>query len=465
VPPQSPHRLTRLATAVATGAALLTAAAGTATASTPLAPRYSGATPPLAYSVLTAGGEVVGFGGAFSGDVAAEASPVAAVAATPDGRGAFAAEADGGVVPLGDAVSAGSMAGRTLVAPVVGIAVNPVTGGYWMVASDGGIFSFGGAPFYGSMGNRALPSPVTAMATTPTGHGYWLATATGAIYPFGDAQSFGSLAGIRLNKPIVGISPTADGRGYWMVASDGGIFNFGDAGFYGSTGGIRLNAPVIGMAPTTSGHGYWMVAADGGIFNFGDAPFDGSAAGMGTKIVGMTTALGVNPIGPLLPVGRYLNPFRVVALTPMRIDEGVDYGGNGPVFALGDGVVLSTTGPWPGGAFTTYRLTDGPAAGKLVYLAENVTPSVTVGQTVTPNTVIGQMHASYPYIETGWATDQYGDTMAAVNNQWTAADDSASLPTAYGINFNQLLVSLGAPSGVFVHTAAVGALPPGWPSW
>ena len=420
---------------------------------------------PLAYSLLTSSGEVVGFGGSFSGSVAAPASPVVAVASTTDGLGAYAAEANGAVVPLGDAVSHGSMAGHALVKPVVGIAVDPADGGYWMVASDGGIFSFGGATFYGSMGNQPLPSPIVGMSATPTGAGYWLVTATGNVYPFGDAQSFGDPSAIHLNKPVVGMAGTPTGHGYWLVASDGGIFNYGDAGYFGSTGNIRLAKPIIGMRPTASGDGYWLVASDGGIFNYGDAPFDGSGFGLGVPVVGMTTGLAVNPVGPLVPTGRYVNPYRAVAVVPMRIDEGVDYGGNGPVFAVGDGIVESTTGAWPGGAFITYLLTDGPAVGKLVYLAENVTPTVTIGQTVTSNTVIGIMHNTWPYTESGWAYDKYGDTMAAVTNQWPAVNDSASVPTAYGVNFNQLLVSLGNRSGVWVHPFYAGALPAGWPTW
>jgi hypothetical protein len=68
-------------------------------------------------------------------------------------------------------------------------------------------------------------------------------------------------------------------------------------------------------------------------------------------------------------------------------------------------------------------------------------------------------------MEIGWAADQYGDTMAAQAGQWTPTDDANSDPTAYGVNFNQLLVSLGAPSGVMVHPAVTGKLAPGWPTW
>jgi hypothetical protein len=75
----------------------------------------------------------------------------------------------------------------------------------------------------------------------------------------------------------------------------------------------------------------------------------------------------------------YLNPLRGVGgLIPERIDEGVDFFGSGPVYALGDAVITSATGNsgWPGGGWITYQLTDGPDAGLMVYVAEDVTPTV-----------------------------------------------------------------------------------------
>ncbi|MDE3207200.1 MAG: hypothetical protein KGQ66_23595 [Acidobacteriota bacterium] len=409
-----------------------------------------------AYTVLTQSGQLIGYGGAFSGSVPAPTSPVVAVASTPDGHGAYAAEANGGVVALGDAVFRGSMAGVALAKPIVGIAVDPSTGGYWLVASDGGIFSFGGATFYGSTGGLPLVKPIVGMSAMPDGRGYRLVASDGGIFTFGDAPFLGSTGGVALNRPVVGMASTPSGNGYWLVASDGGVFSFGDAGFFGSTGNVVLARPIIAIDASPTGLGYWMVASDGGIFNFGDAHFYGSAAGLGQTVVGMAEGL----------PGNYGNPLRgVTGLTPMRVDEGVDFGGSGPIYAIGDGVVTSTTGPWPGGAFITYRLTDGPAAGKLVYVAENVTPSVSIGQTVTASTVVGILHDSFPYMETGWAADQWGDTVAAQSGQWTPADDAASLPSAYGVNFNQLLTSLGAPSGVLVQPTVVGTVSAGWPAW
>ncbi|HET9075580.1 MAG TPA: hypothetical protein VFN68_01495 [Acidimicrobiales bacterium] len=432
------------------------AAAVGVTASARVAAAAGGSAPAgEAYSLLTAAGRIVGYGGGFTSSVPAPVSPVVAVASTPDGHGAYAAESDGAVVALGDAVYHGSMAGTPLNKPIVGIAADPA-GGYWLVASDGGIFSFGGARFYGSAGSIHLAQPIVGMSATPDGHGYRMVAADGGIFDYGDATFYGSTGGTRLNRPVVGMATTPDGGGYWLVASDGGIFTFGDAGFYGSTGGTRLNRPVIAMAPTADGHGYWLLAADGGVFAFGDAPFLGSAANLGVPVLGMAIGSADN----------YDDPLRAVTgLRPERVDEGVDYGGSGPIYALGDGVVTSIAGSWPDGTYISYTLTDGPAAGRSVYVAENVTPSVTVGQTVTANTVLGVLHDAYPDMEIGWSADRYGDTMAAAAGQWTSADDAASRPSAYGVNFNQLLVSLGAPSGVLVQPTVTGSLAAGWPTW
>ena len=70
------------------------------------------------------------------------------------------------------------------------------------------------------------------------------------------------------------------------------------------------------------------------------------------------------PTVPAPSLGTYANPLRgAVGLSPERIDQGVDYTGFGPIYAIGDGVVLNTVGGgWPNGTFIAYQLTDGPRA-------------------------------------------------------------------------------------------------------
>jgi murein DD-endopeptidase MepM/ murein hydrolase activator NlpD len=162
------------------------------------------------------------------------------------------------------------------------------------------------------------------------------------------------------------------------------------------------------------------------------------------------------------PSGGYANPLRaIVALSSNRIDQGVDYSGFGPIYAIGDGVVLNTvSGGWPGGTFIAYRLTDGPASGLVVYAAEDIQPSVQVGATVTSGTVLGQMYAGPTGIETGWADPAaLPNTMARTYGQFDGSNSSA-----FGYNFSQFLQTLGAPGGIVNGTPA-GDLPASWPRW
>ena len=151
----------------------------------------------------------------------------------------------------------------------------------------------------------------------------------------------------------------------------------------------------------------------------------------------------------------------MVALTPERVDQGVDYAGFGPIYAIGNGVVLTTSVPgWPGGTFIVYRLTDGPAAGLVVYVAEDINPSVQAGASVTSNTVLGQIYAGPDGIETGWADPSaLGNTMARTYGQFNGSNSSA-----FGANFSQLLQSLGAPGGIMAGSPN-GQLPTSWPRW
>ena len=286
------------------------------------------------------------------------------------------------------------------------------------------------------------------------GHSYSLITDRGGLVGFGAAISSAGLT--NPTSPFVGGAPTPDGKGAWIAAASGAVEVLGDASFYGSMGGQHLDQPIVGMAATPTGGGYWLVAADGGVFTFGDAPFFGSGASFGRTVVGIAQEL-----------GGYQDPLRTVSgLTPERVDQGVDYAGSGPIYAIGDGVVLNTTNPgWPGGAFIAYQLSDGPAAGDIVYVAENVVPRVTVGQQVNSDTIVGTLLDTFPNLETGWANPPgTGESLARAMGQWSTAAEIDSLPTAYGANFSQLLTMLGAPAGVMMGPVQ-GAMPAGWPTW
>ncbi len=165
----------------------------------------------------------------------------------------------------------------------------------------------------------------------------------------------------------------------------------------------------------------------------------------------------------------YRNPLRDVSgLIPERIDMGADFGGSGPVYAIGDGVVTNAqgnNGGWPGGGWITYKLTDGPDAGLMVYVAEDVTPQVQVGQQVTSSTVVATMYNGGDGIETGWAM---ADGASAESQLPEAGGISGNgpFPTMIGMNFEELLQHLGVPAGNNWSQSAYGTLPAGYPtSW
>ena len=181
-----------------------------------------------------------------------------------------------------------------------------------------------------------------------------------------------------------------------------------------------------------------------------------SAAVQSAAQAPVTVSVGVTP-------GSYANPLRGVSgLSPERIDQGVDYQGFGPIYAIGDGVVISTyNGGWPGGTFIAYRLVDGPAQGLVVYAAEDIYPRVQVGQSVNSQTVIGEIYEGPDGIETGWAYPA-GDglTMAGASGQYGGENSSA-----FGYNFSQFLGTLGASGGILQGGSASGSLPSGWPQF
>jgi hypothetical protein len=169
------------------------------------------------------------------------------------------------------------------------------------------------------------------------------------------------------------------------------------------------------------------------------------------------------------PGGSYRNPLRGVAgLVPERIDDGVDFAGTGPVYALGDAVVTSVAGDnygWPGGGWITYRLSSGPGAGLMVYVAEDIVPAVVLGQRVTPSTVVGTMYNGGDGIETGWAQP----TALSAESELPPAGSIGGLgpfPTRVGVNFDELLQSLGVRAAPNRADPPHGLLPAGYPaSW
>jgi hypothetical protein len=162
----------------------------------------------------------------------------------------------------------------------------------------------------------------------------------------------------------------------------------------------------------------------------------------------------------------YSNPLRAVSgLVPERIDMGVDFSGAGPIYALGNAVITNATGTssgWPGGGWITYQLTDGPDAGLMVYVAEDVRQTVQVGQRVSSSTVIAYMFQGGDGIETGWAR---ADALTTESELPEAGGigGGGPFPTMIGANFDDLLQSVGVPAAPDSGQFAYGLLPARYP--
>jgi hypothetical protein len=148
----------------------------------------------------------------------------------------------------------------------------------------------------------------------------------------------------------------------------------------------------------------------------------------------------------------YVNPLRLAAVKPERVDQGVDYAGTGKLTALGLGritnLAISTLG-WHG-SYIEYQLLAGPDAGCYVYYAEGVTPvsGLHVGQQIRAGQPVATIvPGSSTGIEIGWAAGHRMITYATAAGQWSSAHEQASIPSAAGLYFSSLIASLGGPPG------------------
>lgn len=115
--------------------------------------------------------------------------------------------------------------------PIVAMASTPDGKGYWFATAKGHIYRYGDAKFLGSV-KTAPASPIVAMSRTPLGTGYWLVTAKGSVFTY-KAKSYGSLSKAP-GSPVVAMASTPDGKGYWIVTAKGHIYHYGDAKNWGS---------------------------------------------------------------------------------------------------------------------------------------------------------------------------------------------------------------------------------------
>jgi len=225
---------------------------------------------------------------------------------------------------------------------------------------------------------------------------------------------------------------------------------------------VAAAAVLIGAGPTVA---HWLARSP-------SAAWMGQADALGLQFAGPLRAQASQQQLQVVSVGIavapiYLNPLRNVSgLVPERIDQGVDFSGSGPVYALGNAVVLDANGAdggWPGGGWITYQLTDGPDAGLVVYLAEDVTPTVVTGQHVSPSTVIGEMFEGGDGIETGWAQPG-GAGSESQQPEAGGIGGAGQFPTEVGASFDEVLESLGVPAAPNAGQQAYGLLPANYPA-
>lgn len=139
-----------------------------------------------------------------------------------------------------------------------------------------------------------------------------------------------------------------------------------------------------------------------------------------------------------------------------RVDQGVDFSGAGTVNAVGAGTIVRvTTSGWGSlgnaglGACIVLKLDKPPdVRHSMVYYAENIIPSVKVGQHVSAGQVLGQATGKGGGIEIGWSsTSNPGSPLAPLDPSNTGA------ATSEGQNFAAWLKGAVASSGTTAQTA------------
>jgi murein DD-endopeptidase MepM/ murein hydrolase activator NlpD len=137
--------------------------------------------------------------------------------------------------------------------------------------------------------------------------------------------------------------------------------------------------------------------------------------------------------------GHYVNP--LPGFTKGRTDQGVDYSGKPgmPIRAIGDGVVLPGQADWfEGQPYVQYKLTSGPQRGKVVYVAEQITPQVKPGQRIRAGQRIGVYAPSGTALETGYGSGRPGVVASPYNGRPDGTETSG------GIAARHFLERLGA---------------------
>jgi hypothetical protein len=210
----------------------------------------------------------------------------------------------------------------------------------------------------------------------------------------------------------------------------------------------QMADPALALsAPAASGSLPGAGAADGASTDAGSSSFAQALA---------QAQAGTGGAAPTPNASGYVNPLANAQVRPERIDQGVDYAGSGTLGALGPGVVtkvVQSGSGWEGGGFVEYKLTAGPYAGRYVFYAEGITPTVSVGQTLTPGQPVASIISGSSHgIEIGWGSGQGESAYASAQG----GGYSEGQMTAAGKAFSDLIASLGGPAGLAEGRSVTG---------
>jgi len=266
---------------------------------------------------------------------------------------------------------------------------------------------------------------------------------------------------------IKGLSPGQ------LAAVASGQVSSGAAASPHAKGGRIAGPPRGDTTPILSSGGNLLGMADGGeliVNRHTERKVDSLLGAFGTRLSGMV-ANETTPHsmafakGGRIPggAGGYVFPYGP-GLSQGRTDMGTDWTGAGNIAAIGDARINMATPQggntgWPGagtsagGAFINYQLLNGPDANRYVYLAENIDPTVHVGQNVKAGQVIAHARGAYPFTEMGWAAGPGQSTEAQASGN---TGDASHGNSPAGIAFTSFVTGLA--HGKLVGGGAGGAM-------
>jgi hypothetical protein len=168
--------------------------------------------------------------------------------------------------------------------------------------------------------------------------------------------------------------------------------------------------------------------------------WDYSGAQPPSAAAALDATAGTTAPSPPASGAGYVNPLPATAQIG-RTDMGVDANMNpgDPIVAPGTSRVLGITPNWyRGQPYLALQLLDGPMKGHNYYLAEQITPNVSVGQIVQQGQPIAHYAASGTGIEMGWAGQNWEQTLAQATSGYSEGEQ-----TAAGGSFRDFLDGLG----------------------